>query len=150
LTKEETNMNPKTVARPLAFLLCLLVAVPALRAMETASSDGDMANNRQLRAAVAHSDVPVLVDFWAPWCGPCHKMSATLSDLSREMQGRVKVVRVNIDDNPESGWSHRVEKLPTVLVFAHGRERARLEGNHSAGEIVDSVTPFIARAAGAR
>ena len=86
-------------------------------------------------AEVERAGVPVLVDFWAPWCGPCRMVAPALEDVARRYPGRVKVVKVNIDENPRLAERHGVRSIPTMLVLDRGREVDRLVGALPASEI---------------
>src|SRR5437762_2985023 len=77
---------------------------------------------------VIKSDTPVLVDFWAPWCGPCRMLAPTIEKLAGEMHGRVKVGKMNTDENQDTPGSLRISAIPTVLVFQDGKEVDRLVG----------------------
>jgi thioredoxin 2 len=78
------------------------------------------AGSQDFDAAVRGS-VPVLVDLWAPWCGPCRTMAPLLEQLSRQRAGRLKVVKVNVDEHPEVSARHQVQGIPTLLLFRDGR-----------------------------
>ena len=71
-------------------------------------------------AEVLKSDIPVLVDFWAPWCGPCKSMSPIVDALSTEYEGKVKVVKVNVDENTETPGKFSVMSIPTFIIFKDG------------------------------
>jgi len=79
--------------------------------------------------------VPVLVDFWAPWCVPCRKISPVVEALAREMEGSLDVAALDVDANPVAASRHAVLSLPTLILFRDGREIARLTGTPSERKI---------------
>jgi thioredoxin 2 len=87
-------------------------------------------------AEVEQSRTPVLLDLWADWCGPCHMLAPTIDQLSSEMAGRVKVAKLNIDENPGVANRFGVRSIPTLLVLKAGREVDRLVGVQPKQEIV--------------
>lgn len=70
---------------------------------------------------VLHADKPVLVDFWASWCGPCRMLAPIVAEIAREREGSVKVAKVNVDEEPALANRFRVSSIPTVLVFKDGK-----------------------------
>jgi thioredoxin 1 len=71
-------------------------------------------------AEVKNSDVPVVVDFWAEWCGPCKQIGPALEELSTEMSGKVKIVKINVDENPNSPAQMGVRGIPALFLFKNG------------------------------
>jgi thioredoxin 1 len=69
---------------------------------------------------VLNADVPVLVDFWAEWCGPCRAVAPLLEEISDEMQGKVKIVKLNVDENPSTTAKYGVRSIPTMILFKGG------------------------------
>ncbi len=69
---------------------------------------------------VLQSDIPVLVDFWAPWCGPCRMLAPTIDELAQEYEGKVKVVKVNTDELPMVAMQYGIRGIPTVMLFVNG------------------------------
>ena len=72
-------------------------------------------------AEVLRSEIPVLVDFWATWCGPCRKLAPVIGEIAEEYAGTVKVGKVNVDEEPELAMQFRVDSIPTVMLFKEGR-----------------------------
>src|SRR5215471_14219809 len=90
-------------------------------------------------ATIAASTLPVVVDFWAPWCGPCHMLAPELEKVARNAAGRYLIVKVNTDAVPELGDRYRIRSIPTMAVFSGGREVGRTSGASPAGAIVSFV-----------
>jgi thioredoxin 1 len=93
---------------------------------------------------VLGSDTPVLVDFWAEWCGPCRMVSPVVEEIAGEQAGQLKVVKINIDENPDTPRTYNVMSIPTLMVFAGGEERKRIVGARGKSQLLDEVSEFIA------
>jgi len=93
---------------------------------------------------VERSPVPVLVDAWAPWCGPCHMIAPIIDQLAIELAGRVRVVKLNVDDNPRTAARFDLRSIPTLLVLKDGREVDRLVGVQPKQEITRRLEKVIA------
>jgi len=79
-------------------------------------------------AVVLQSNVPILVDFWAPWCGPCKMIAPVLDALAAEYAGRVRIVKLDIDQNPNTALAYQVRSIPLLLLFKSGQIAARQIG----------------------
>jgi thioredoxin 2 len=95
-------------------------------------------------AEVEHSSLPVLVDLWAPWCGPCRSISPILEDLAAEMAGRLRVAKLNIDENPATTARFNIQSIPALLVFRDGHEVDRMVGARPKAELVRRIEQILA------
>jgi len=94
--------------------------------------------------AVAGSDTPVLVDFWAEWCGPCKMIAPTLAEIANEQKGKLAIGKLNVDDNPDTARRFDVMSIPTLLVFKDGQQVKRLVGAKGKGQLLQDLAEFIA------
>jgi thioredoxin 1 len=92
---------------------------------------------------VTNSATPVLVDFWAEWCGPCKMMGPILDDVARDMAGQLKVVKVNIDDEQELAAKFNIMSIPTMVVFKGGKPVDMVVGAMSKDQLLNKIKPKI-------
>ena len=86
---------------------------------------------------VINASKPVLVDFWAPWCGPCRMLSPVISEIAEEYAGQMKVAKVNVDEVPEMASQFRVASIPTLMVFENGKLKKRASGFRPKDDILE-------------
>jgi thioredoxin 1 len=93
---------------------------------------------------VIRSDLPVLVDFWAPWCGPCKTIAPVVEELAREYQGRLKVAKLNVDDNPVTPSRFGVRGIPNLIILKGGAVKEQIVGAVPKNRLVDAVERVLA------
>lgn len=93
---------------------------------------------------VLKSDTPVLVDFWAPWCGPCKIVSPVVEELAKEYQGKMKVGKMNVDENPEVSGSYSVMSIPTLMLFKNGQPVKSIIGAQGRDTIKGAIESVLA------
>ena len=107
------------------------------------SAEPLVVTDQSFPSEVERSALPVLVDFWAAWCGPCRMIAPVIEELAREMAGRVRITKLNIDDNPLTARRFGVSSIPTLLIFKAGREVERLVGVHPKTEITQRLQRWL-------
>ncbi len=93
---------------------------------------------------VLESDVPVLVDFWAPWCGPCRAIAPVLEELSSEYAGRAKIVKVNVDDHQAVAANYGVRSIPNLIVFKNGSVAEQIIGAVAKAKLSNALDQVVA------
>ena len=100
--------------------------------------------DRTFAQEVLHSTSPVLVDFWADWCGPCKAIAPIVEELAREYEGRLTVMTLDVDENPRTASTYKVQSIPTLLVFKDGKPAERIVGAVPKKVIVDTLHRVMA------
>jgi thioredoxin 1 len=93
---------------------------------------------------IGAADQPVVVDFWAEWCGPCKMIAPILDEIATEHAGKVRIAKLNVDDNPNAARRFDVMSIPTLIVFKDGQPAKRMIGAKGKGQLLQELSEFIA------
>ncbi|MBW3591888.1 MAG: thioredoxin [Actinobacteria bacterium] len=104
-------------------------------------------NEQDFNEVVLGSDTPVIVDFWAEWCGPCRVVASEVEKLATELEGRMKVAKLNIDHNPQVTGTYGIMSIPSLVLFGDGGEKTRVVGARPASAIRKEIEGFLPEAA---
>jgi thioredoxin 1 len=99
--------------------------------------------DKNFQTDVVSSTTPVLVDFWAPWCGPCKMLDPVVEEIAGEYEGRLKVGKLNTDDNREVAAKYGIMSIPTLMIFKDGEVKARIVGAQPKRAIVEKIDDVI-------
>ena len=99
--------------------------------------------DKNFETEVINSDVPVLIDFWAPWCGPCRAIGPVVDELARDYSGKLKVVKMNVDDNPKTPSRYGVRGIPNLILFQNGEVKEQIVGAVPKAQLVKVIDRVV-------
>ena len=100
-------------------------------------------NEKNFEVEVMQSPIPVLVDFWAEWCGPCKMISPIVDELAKELSGKLKVTKVNVDEAQELAVKYGIMSIPTLLIFKKGKVINQIVGAMSKEQLLSKINPSL-------
>jgi len=106
-------------------------------------ADVQQVSDESFDREVLKADLPVLIDFWAPWCGPCKAIGPVVEELAKEYAGKLKVVKMNVDDNPQTPSKYGVRGIPNLILFKGGEVRDQIIGAVPKAQLVKAVTQVV-------
>jgi len=112
-------------------------------------SKPQVVSDQNFEAEVIKSDTPVLVDFWAAWCGPCRMVAPVLEEIATEQGEKVKIAKLDVDANPISAGRFGVRSVPTMILFKNGREVQRVVGYMPKEKLLEQIQPHLTGTAAA-
>jgi thioredoxin 1 len=100
--------------------------------------------DNNFQAEVLESELPVLVDFWAPWCGPCRRVGPVVEEIAKERNGELKVVKMNVDENQNTAITYDVMSIPTLILFRYGQVATKVIGAYPKKRLEEQLEPSLA------
>ena len=107
------------------------------------SEEITIVNDNSFAAEVLQADLPVLVDFWAEWCGPCKMLIPTLEEIAKDFAGKIKVAKLNVDENPQTSTSYNIRGIPTLIIFKNGKVTSTKVGAATKAQLTDFINAIL-------
>ena len=106
-------------------------------------ADIEQVSDSSFDGDVLKADVPVLIDFWAPWCGPCRAIAPIVEELATEYDGKLKIVKMNVDDNPQTPAQYGVRGIPNLILFKSGEVKQQIVGAVPKAQLVKAIDDLV-------
>jgi thioredoxin 1 len=124
-------------------MLVLIAVHPDHRSIPMAATEIVKLTDATFESEVLNSDKPVLIDFWAEWCGPCRMVGPVIDALASEYQGKAKIAKLNVDENPQISQRLRIRSIPTLMLFKDGALRETAVGAHPKAALAQLLDRYV-------
>lgn len=142
MNKENTNLTSPNYN--LAKKCTMLLAACAILCPTSILAKAETLTEANFNAAINGTDLPVVVDFWAPWCGPCVTLAPTIDELALQTKGKAIVAKVNIDENPGLAQKYGIQAIPAIYFFKNGNVQNQMRGVQSLDALMGALSPSLA------
>jgi thioredoxin 1 len=124
---DHTKLRAKDIKKRVLGLLSLTILGMVLVLPGRANAVTEV-TAKKLKEEIKNSDIPILVDFWTPWCGPCRMIAPSIDEIANQYQDQIKVVKVNVDENPSVDAQYGIRTIPTLIIFKDGKRMEKVVG----------------------
>jgi thioredoxin 1 len=127
----------------LSALLLIKKRIKKLKNKESIMPEIELTDQNFEQEVLKETKMPVLVDFWAPWCGPCKMQGSILEEMAKEMEGKAKIAKLNVDEGASSAQRYQVRAIPSLMIFKNGEKVWQAVGLHNKEKLVEALAKYV-------